>query len=298
MQFLTKNEFIRMFIYAKEEIESKKEEINKINVFPVPDQDTGRNLLETLKGIVKVIEENKNRPFKNFLERILEGALISSQGNSGLIFTSFLAGFTEKLAPLGEPVDAKKLSFGFEKGNQKAKESIEKPQKGTILDVISSFCFTFKKEVKKTNNILFLFKKALQKAHQSLIETQKKLPILEKAGVVDAGGLGMFLIFKGWLEGLLKKKERKVSTKIEKRKFFHLPTLKYELIFLIKNPKKNTKYFGKKFSLLGNSLEILKVKDLLKIHIHTNFPEKVIEIAKKEGEILDLKIENLGKVLK
>ncbi len=281
MQFLTKNEFIRMFICAKEEIESKKEEINKINVFPVPDQDTGKNLLETLKGVVKVIEENKNKPFEKFLEKILEGALISSQGNSGLIFTSFLAGFTEKLSFLGEPVDAKKLSFGLEKGNQKAKESIEKPQEGTILDVISSFCFSFKKEMEKTRNILFLFKKALQKAHQALNETQKKLPILRKAGVVDAGALGMFLIFKGWFEGLLEKK-----------------ILKYEVVFLIKNPKKSSKYFGRKFSLLGDSLEILKVKNFLKIHIHTNFPEKVIEIAKKEGEILDLKIENLEKPLK
>ena len=281
MQFLTKNEFIRMFVFAKDEIERKKEEINKINIFPVPDQDTGKNLLETLKGVVKVIEENKNKPFERFLEKILEGALISSQGNSGLIFTSFLAGFTEKLSFLGEPVDAKKLSFGFEKGDQKAKESIEKPQEGTILDVISSFSFTFKKEMKKTRNILSLFKKALQKAHQALNETQKKLPILKKAGVVDAGALGMFLIFKGWFEGLLEKK-----------------ILKYEVVLLIKNPKKNSKYFKKKFSLLGNSLEILKVKDFLKIHIHTNFPKKVIEVAKKEGEILDLKIENLEKTLK
>ena len=151
MEYLTQQEFKKMMLLAWQRIEENKEEINKINVFPVPDQDTGSNMAQTLLGIKEAIE---NREFKNLdeiSEATLEGALTAAQGNAGVIYTGFLAGFLPLLNR--NPVNAKKLAEAFRKGAERARLSIQNPKEGTILDVIDAAAFTFEKKIAEEMNI-------------------------------------------------------------------------------------------------------------------------------------------------
>ena len=209
-----------MMLLSYKRVEENKEEINKINVFPVPDQDTGNNLTATLKGIKETIESKEFEDLTSISEVALDGALTAAQGNAGVIYTGFLAGFLPQLNE--NPVDSKKLAIAFEKGAERARQSIQNPKEGTILDVIDAATQSIKKEAEKEKNIANLFKLAIKKADQALLATREKMEIFRKANVVDAGGLGFLMILEGHFEALAgeKKEEKKEVKSSEKIKRF------------------------------------------------------------------------------
>ena len=136
-----------MMLLSYQKIEANKEQINKINVFPVPDQDTGSNMAKTLLGIKEVIEGREFKDLSEISEVALDGALTSAQGNAGVIYVGFLASFLPLLDK--NPVDAKKLAIAFEKGRERAWKSIQNPKEGTILDVIDATERLLKRKQKK-----------------------------------------------------------------------------------------------------------------------------------------------------
>jgi len=144
MENLTQEELKRMMLLSYKRIEENKEQINKINVFPVPDQDTGSNMAKTLLGIKEAIEGKEFKNLSEISEAALDGALTSAQGNAGVIYVGFLASFLPLLDK--NPVGAKKLAIAFEKGAERARKSIQNPKEGTILDVIDTASQTFKEE--------------------------------------------------------------------------------------------------------------------------------------------------------
>ncbi|GAI42617.1 unnamed protein product, partial [marine sediment metagenome] len=144
MEYLTQEELKKMLLLSYQKIEEHKEEINKINVFPVPDQDTGSNMAKTLLGVKEAIENRNFKDLDEISEATLDGALTAAQGNAGVIYVGFLAGFLPLLNK--NPVNAKKLALAFEKGAERARQSIQNPVEGTILDVIDATYQTFKKE--------------------------------------------------------------------------------------------------------------------------------------------------------
>jgi dihydroxyacetone kinase-like predicted kinase len=238
METITKNDLKEMILLSYEAIKENKEKINKINVFPVPDQDTGGNLEKTLEGIKKAIEKKDFKDIKELAEAILDGALESAQGNAGVIYTGFLSGFLPAFYEKN-PVDASKLSLAFLEGAKKAKEAICDPKEGTILDVINATALAFEEESKRTKDIVFIFKKALESANKALLETKNKMDILKKADVVDAGGFGFLIILESFLKALegekLKEKREEVSDEV--KSFIHTISSRYEVVFLIKEPK-------------------------------------------------------------
>ena len=127
MELLTQEELKRMMLLSAKRIEEHKEEINKINVFPVPDQDTGNNMAKTLAGIKEAIESKNFKDLNEISEAALDGALTAAQGNAGVIYTGFLAGCLPLLDK--NPVNAKKLAVAFEKGAERARQSIQNPKK-------------------------------------------------------------------------------------------------------------------------------------------------------------------------
>ncbi len=209
MQYLTQKELKEMMLLSHERIEREKEEINKINIFPVPDQDTGDNLTKTLLGIKEAIQGKEFKDLKEISEVILDGALTCAQGNAGVIYTGFLAGFLPELDK--EPVDIKKIALAFEKGAERARESIQDPKEGTILDVIEAAASVFKQEAEKEKDIIEVFKKAEKKASEALLETREKMEIFKKANVVDAGGLGFLIILESYLDSLKGRKQAKAK---------------------------------------------------------------------------------------
>jgi DegV family protein with EDD domain len=300
MEYLTHNELKKMMLFSFERIAKNKEEIDKINIFPVPDKDTGTNFLKTLLGIKKAIEKKEFKNLAEISNAALDGALTFAQGNVGVIFTAFLAGFLKELDK--NPVGAEKLALAFEKGAKKARESIQEPKEGTILDAIEAVSQSFKREAEKEKNIVNILKKALIDCQKAVLATREKMEIFKKAKVVDAGALGFFLILKSYLEALEGRENNKEKEKGKGKesfqgikKFIQIIPYRYEVVFLLKNEKLDEKDLKRKLENLGNSLEVLKIGEKTKVHIHTDFPEEVKEIAKKAGQIEDLRIEDMTK---
>jgi DegV family protein with EDD domain len=296
MEYLTQNELKKMLLLSYERIEEKKEEINKINVFPVPDQDTGTNLAKTLEGIKKEIEGKEFKDLEEISKVALDGALISAQGNAGVIYTGFLAGFLPKLNK--NPVDAKKLAEAFEEGRKRAWKSMANPKGGTILDVIDAAAETFKKEAEKEKDIVKIFEKVIEKAKEALLATREKMEIFKKANVVDAGGLGFLMILESYLDALKpggEKKEEEKKPSEEVRRFVQVLANRFEVVALILDPRFDEEGVREKLKRLGNCLDIVKVENKMKIHIHTDYPDEVRDVLRKIGKIEDLRIEDMAK---
>jgi hypothetical protein len=297
MRFLTEKEFKEMFVKSWQRVEEKKEEINKINVFPVPDMDTGSNLTKTLEGIKKAMENKEFKDLSEVSEAALDGALNAAQGNAGVIYTGFLAGFLPNLNK--NPVDSKKLALAFEKGAQRARKSIQNPKEGTILDVIDATADTFKKEAEKEENIINILKMAVEKAKEALLNTREKMEVFRKANVVDAGGLGFLIILESYLEALepsyAKATEGKEKPSERIRRFIQTISYRYEVIFLIENLKVEERFLREKLGKLGNSIDIVQIGNKIKVHIHTDDPDEVKKLAIQAGEIQDLRIEDMAK---
>lgn len=295
MQYISQNDLKKMMLLSYERIEKEKEAINKINVFPVPDQDTGNNMVKTLAGIKKEIQDKDFESISTISEAILDGALTAAQGNAGVIYTGFLAGF---LPELTDTVNVEKLTIAFEKGAERAKQSIQDPKQGTILDVIDATALTFKEQVDKEKNIINVFQNAVRNADKALIETREKMEILKKANVVDAGGMAFLIILESFLEALKGKiekieKQEKRSEKI--KRFIQIISNRYELVALIANPVLDTEKIKEKLRNLGNSIDVVQVKNKMKIHIHSDYPDEVKSVLRKSGEIKSIRVEDVSK---
>jgi len=297
MQYLTQKELKEMMLRSYQRIEEKKEEINKINIFPVPDQDTGSNMVKTILGIKNSIEKKEFQSLTELSNAALDGALTTAQGNAGVIYTGFLAGFLPVFQNQNS-IDARKLVQAIKEGAKRARESIQNPKEGTILDVIDATRDAVEKDSKTERDIPTLLKRAIEKAQEALLATREKMEIFKKANVVDAGGLGYLIILESYLEALegeksSKIKEEKPSEKI--RRFVQTLASRYEVVSLIKNPRIDEKILRQKLEILGNSLDIVKVKEKIKIHIHTDYPDEVKRILQDSGKILSLREEDMAK---
>jgi len=296
MEYFTQKELKKMLLLSYQKIEGHKEEINKINVFPVPDQDTGSNMAKTLLGIKEAIEGKDFKDLSEISEAALDGALTAAQGNAGVIYVGFLASFLPILDK--NPVNAKKLALAFEKGAERARQSIQSPKEGTILDVIDATAQTFKEEVEREKDLVKIFKAAVEKAKEALLATREKMEIFRKANVVDAGGLAYLMILESHLEALEgekreEKEEEKPSEKV--RKFIQTLSYRYEVVSLIKNPKFDEKTIQEKLKNLGDSLDMVQIGEKMKIHIHTDSPDEVKKIMRGLGQILSLREEDMAK---
>ena len=298
MDQLSQEELKKMLLFSCDKIEKNKEQINKINVFPVPDQDTGSNLAKTLLGVKESIEGKDFKDIKELSEAALDGALTTAQGNAGVIYVGFLANFLTSLDK--NPVNAQKLAIAFEKGAERARQSIQSPKEGTILDVIDAAALIFKKEAEKEKNILKILRRAIEEAKEALLATREKMEVLKKANVVDAGGLGFLMILESYLDALCPSlakaepdQEEKPSEKI--KRFVQVLSYRFEVITLIESSKFGEEEIKEKLRKLGNSIDVVRVGEKTKIHIHTDYPDEVKSIIRGAGQIIDLRTEDMAR---
>ena len=297
MDYLTPKELKKMMLFSWERVERDKEEINKINVFPVPDQDTGTNLAKTLLGIKDEIQDKEFDNLSKISESALNGAMTAAQGNAGIIYTGFLAGFLPSLEDKNM-IDAQGLARAFRPGLERAISSIQNPKEGTILDVIKAATETFEKEAPKEKNIITLLQKAIEKSQQALLETQDKMEILKKANVVDAGGLGFLMILESYLDAI-DGEEEKMKITIERpsekvRRFIQTISNRYEVVALIQEPKIEEAILKEKLGEFGNSLDTVSVGNKIKIHIHTDFVDEVKDIIRNSGTVQNIRVEDMA----
>lgn len=299
---LTAEDLKNMMIVSAKKIVLHQEEINKINVWPVADKDTGYNLAATLLGIEGVIGYKKYASIRELAKDIKEGAMANARGNAGMIYTGFLIKFLDKIKHL-DFVEATDFARALQKGFGGAHQATVEPVEGTILDVIKAAGEKAYEVAKFKNekNIIKVLEEAGEVAQTALEETTGKLEALKKANVVDAGGLGFVKILEAWIESLkgpspeLKTEESQViAPKAEEKSAF-----RYELVFSFKKPEISAEdkiaKLKEEISGLGNSLDVLESDSEIKIHIHTNLLEKIKEAA-KDFEITEWKAEDLQDV--
>lgn len=281
-----------------------QDHLNKINVFPVPDGDTGTNMAHTMTHVSNGLSHLQDRSIATVSHAMAQSALMGAQGNSGAILAQFFHGFAE-----GVKGKWKLTTAAFAAAVQRAKkasfEALSEPRDGTILTVISDWANYIENAAHKTEDFVELLKKGLLKAKQSLAETPKKLEVLKKAGVVDAGAQG----FVHLLEGIVNFIDRGRIERIFHRQTDHQPVVTYvnlaevesEIKFrfctecMITAPKIDRVNLRLELKDLGDSLIVAGGDDRARIHIHTNSPDAVFDVIFGYGEISERKIDDMIK---
>jgi dihydroxyacetone kinase-like predicted kinase len=292
MQSITQSHLLQMLLKASSRVIDHAEQINAINIFPVPDSDTGSNLANTLLAIKKILDTHDNSSIE-MIDRILDAALTASQGNSGVMMTSYLHGFLTPLKNKNE-ISFQDFSDAVKRGSIRARESVENPVDGTMLDVMDAFSLAFEIE-RKGNTVSFeqIFLKAIEQTKGALIGTEKKMQLLEEYHVVDAGALGFTHFVYGSYAGVsgnnieLSEIDIQPIKSAEKPIFGKFP---FEVVFTVLNPLFSKDQLKHMFHSLGDSLDIVTIENRIKVHIHTDSPQVVKQTALLTGEVLTVDI--------
>ncbi len=305
----------KMILNGAKLLDSNKQHVDSLNVFPVPDGDTGTNMSLTLLSAAKEVTACPNNDLGVLCDAISKGALRGARGNSGVITSQILKGIASELAQCSSEITVKDLSRGLVKGTEIAYKAVTKPQEGTILTVVRSMSEHSVKMAKRTTNVADFFTSVIKVGEETLKQTPEMLPALKKAGVVDAGGRGLLIIFQGFYNSLIGQEEvnlefddsiKKVSEgKTNNYEQFHVDLTELDAIefaycteFFIINLKEATKEsdidaFRDKLMQIGDCVLVIGDLSMVKVHVHTNNPGQALSYALELGEIDRIKIENM-----
>ena len=283
---------------------SRQDYLNKINVFPVPDGDTGTNMAFTLSSILENTASMIHKRVDLMLMRVADAAIDGARGNSGAILAQFFQGLSDGTADVDKH-SPESFSKALNLGAQYAKEALSEPMEGTILTVITDFSNEITSSLsKKNNDFIHLFEIGLKKAEESLKNTPNLLPILKKSGVVDSGAQGFVDLLNGinlFIKRGSIKTTNKITLSISDSPEFDHSNFTDELKFsyctecLIKGNDINRKKIQKELLNFGDSIVIAGSKTRVKIHIHTNEPAKVFDFCLEFGVVSDQKIDDMRK---
>lgn len=302
----------KMLLAGATLLDENKQYVDSLNVFPVPDGDTGTNMFLTMKSVVAEINNCQNNNIGELCHAFTKGALKGARGNSGVILSQILKGIGSIWENENE-INAKSFAKALNVGAEIAYKAVTKPKEGTILTVIR-FMAEYATKIAKSNSDLELFlKKVINKGEETLQQTPEMLPVLKKAGVVDSGGRGLIIIFTGFYKSLIndetlkinyeKLDEEAVKTDFSNEETANLADLgeiefAYCTEFMITEMKKKTTEadidkLREKLIELGDSVICVGDLSLVKVHVHTNEPNKALGYALELGELTKLKIENM-----
>jgi len=284
----------KMLIGAYQKVSNKKEAINAINIFPVPDQDTGDNLAFTLQGVFDAINKQSFANIIDLKNAAIDGAICNASGNVGIITTGFLNGFLSNLTET--EISTKNFTQAFALGLSSARNSIQNPQEGTILDVIKGANDSLSQET-DSSDIKKILKNAIVSAKKALNDTQLKMDLYKRAGTVDAGGYGFLLILEGFLESLNKKTNYNDTDKkptIQTGSFFQIISHRYEVISLLESLTIDKKTITKQLINYGDCLDIVEANQKIKIHIHTDTPDNVVELISTFGSVVHMRTTDMN----
>ncbi len=287
---ITSADLKNAIISAAESMKIRESEVNEMNVFPVPDGDTGTNLALTVSGCAEAIADCDEATVSALADIAAGELLRCAKGNSGVIFALIFKGFAESIKGC-ETLDAHTLADALEAGCNEAYECIDKPTEGTILTVIRLAAAKAKSAAQKGKSAKETFDAAVSGARASLKSTPNLLPILKKHGVVDAGGQGLVYI----MESMNKGHSPAVLSETEVRKEFSSESIKFTYCteFIINTDKTETKDLKKYFAGIGDCSAVVPYSDFIKIHIHTNCPDKALAKGLEYGELTAIKIDNM-----
>lgn len=289
-------------IRASEYIKLSEQEINNLNVFPVPDGDTGTNMLLTLNSVAAALETLKTDSLPEVAEAATKAALLGARGNSGVILSQIIKGF---FVPVKEKavneIDARLLIECFEKARTTAYRAVKKPVEGTMLTVIRAAAESVQRLKRNRKlNLETVAEEAFKAAAAALQQTPEMLDILKQAGVVDAGGLGLVKIFEALLDTVNEKPFQESQSVLKQSAgtvFTSIPEEEINFTYctelLIKSDLINTDASIEYLNQRGDSVLVIRDADIVKIHVHTDVPLEVLNHFNSMGEIIDVKINNM-----
>jgi hypothetical protein len=298
-------EFKNMMFTSLYWLKKQKSFIDSLNVFPVPDGDTGTNMYLTFKEAVSNLEDSKSNSVSKLSAELSKGALMGARGNSGVILSQLVRGFAQALKNK-KKMKAKDLANALTKASEVAYHGVLKPVEGTILTVSREAAEKAAAEVESTEDILELLEITIKAAEESLERTPELLDALKEAEVVDAGGQGYLTILEGMLKGLKGEKvEYQAAAAVEKpaKKSKAAEDIKFtyctQMLIQIDNFQSNIDRLidkiRKDMQSYGDSIMVVGSDDVIKIHIHSNHPGVLLEYGLKKGEVFDIKIDNMRK---
>lgn len=299
--YIDGNDLVRSIKAGCIKLEHNRDNVDLLNVFPVPDGDTGTNMYLTLLSAVKEGEKNLNQPLGKVARSISRGSLMGARGNSGVILSQIFRGFAKMLEGK-EKANALDLALALKSGSQTAYEAVMKPVEGTILTVIREIALACEEEAHKGSDIVATLLAGIDIGNKTLQKTPSLLPILKEAGVVDAGGQGLIYFLEGVVEGLAHEKEIKLTDYREGLSSSTSNSIAQEDIKLdfqycteviIKGSDLNVEDIKDHLRPLGDSMLVVGDEEITKVHIHSNHPGKVLETCLQWGQLSDIKINNM-----
>ncbi|MDY4922295.1 DAK2 domain-containing protein [Frisingicoccus sp.] len=295
----------KMFLSGAQRLDSKKEWINELNVFPVPDGDTGTNMTMTIMSAAREVQAIENPTMESLAKAISQGALRGARGNSGVILSQLFRGFSKEIKEV-EVIDASVLASALERASETAYKAVMKPKEGTILTVAKGMSVKALEIFGETEDLVEGIEKILEYGDYVLSQTPEMLPVLKQAGVVDSGGQGLMEVLKGAFDGLLGKEldlseTFKPSSKVSVSNNEDIDTadIKFgyctEFIVMLEKPyDQNTENEFKEYlSSIGDSIVCVNDEDIVKVHVHTNDPGLAIQKGLTYGSLTSMKIDNM-----
>lgn len=293
----------KAFIGASNLLERNKETVNSLNVFPVPDGDTGTNMSLTMKSAINQIGKLDRE--ENSISKIAlaasNGSLMGARGNSGVILSQLLRGFSNGVKGK-DKLDTEAIAIAFKMASDTAYKAVMKPTEGTILTVARESAEYALSICKKEKNIVSFMEKIIKHSNDVLNRTPEMLKVLKDAGVVDAGGKGLIFVLTGAYNAITNKEVLNIDEVITKDRQQETVTKELETSdikfgycteFMINTDGEKYESFRNEISEFGDSILVVGGEGLIKVHIHTNNPGLVLEKALKLGELNDIKIDNM-----
>lgn len=297
----------KAFLAGAKGLEAKKEWINELNVFPVPDGDTGTNMTMTIMAAAKEVASMEEPTIDGLAKAISSGSLRGARGNSGVILSQLFRGFSKEIKG-HETIDVDVLAASFNRAAETAYKAVMKPKEGTILTVARGMADKALEVADQTEDILVFAEKVIEHGDYVLSQTPEMLPVLKQAGVVDSGGQGLMQVLKGVLDGL-KGKEVDMTvpgagTAVSAGAAAGASEIDtadikfgYCTEFIINVEKKydeaEEQHFKAYLESIGDSIVVVSDDDVVKVHVHTNDPGLAIQKALTYGSLSRMKIDNM-----
>ena len=294
----------RMFLAGAKNLEAKKEWINELNVFPVPDGDTGTNMTLTIMSAAAEVGALGDTDMESLAKAISSGSLRGARGNSGVILSQLLRGFTRGVRKY-EELDAPLIAAAMERGVETAYKAVMKPKEGTILTVAKEAALKAVEIAEEMEDLEEFFREVFVHAEATLAKTPEMLPVLKEAGVVDSGGQGLLEVFRGAVDGFLGKEvdysqfEKSAAPSVTKISPQAEADIKFGyctefIIMLDKELPEEEEHSFKEFLMsIGDSIVLVADDEIVKVHVHTNHPGQAIERALTYGSLSRMKIDNM-----
>ena len=299
---LDANNIAKLMYCFRDALQEHKESLNSLNVYPVPDGDTGSNMTATLNSVVSEIESLEDPEFENIIEAISHGSLMGARGNSGVIISQILRGFVSEIKNASKKtIDANLFSDALRAAASAAYEAVGNPVEGTILTVVRETAEAAEKSLLEHSNLLMVAETAREAAKRSLDSTPDLLPVLARAGVVDAGGSGFLLMLDSLLHVIDDRpmpEPEIVKASVDSLILdIHDDTTnsgtRYEVMYFLDAPDDLIPGFKKAWSEIGDSIVVVGGENIWNCHVHTNNIGAAVEAGISIGKPHDIRVTDL-----